>query len=115
MNIADTIRSAHERGAHRPFHKAHMIKQPIKPTNPDTLQICNDPLPAHRASKGNKYESTLKALKLGQAIKCKTEEVGRVAGAMRKWVEKHQIKANVRTIRDYGDGFGRVWMMAAKT
>ena len=27
-----------------------MIKQPIKPTDPATLTICNDPLPAGRAS-----------------------------------------------------------------
>lgn len=82
MNIADTIRNAHDRGAHRPFHKAAMIKKPHTPTDPDTLEICNDPLPSHRASAGNKYTPTLKALKMGQAIKCKPEEVGRVAGAM---------------------------------
>ena len=112
MNIADTIKNASDRGAHRPFHKAHMIKQPVKPTDPDTLEICNDPLPAHRASPGNKYAAILLVLKIGQAIKCKPEEVGRVSGAMRKHIDAHKIKATVRSSKNYGDGKGRVWMLA---
>lgn len=89
-----------------------MTKQPAKLTNPETLEICNDQLPAHRARPGNKYEAVLKALKPGQAIKCKPEEVGRVSGAMRKYIETHDLQAVVRTIKDYGDGHGRVWMLA---
>lgn len=91
-----------------------MIKEPVKPTDPSTLEICNDPLPSHRASCGNKYEATIKAMKMGQAIKCLPSEVGRVAGALRKFVENTKIAANVRTIKDYGDGKGRVWLMAAE-
>lgn len=114
MNIADTIRNARDQGAHRPFKNAKLVKDPVFRTNPDTLEICDDPLPSHRASAGNKYEPTLKKLKLGQAIKCLPAEVGRVAGAMRKYIENNKIQANVRTIKDYGDGFGRVWMLAAE-
>ena len=88
-----------------------MIKQPVKPTDPATLEICNDPLPTHRASAGNKYAEILKAIKPGQCIKCSPEEIGRVQGAMRKFVQTHNINATVKTIKNYGDGKGRVWML----
>ena len=112
MNIADTIRNARAQGAHRPFKDAKMIKDPVKPTDPKTLVICDDPLPTHRASCGNKYEPTIKAMKVGQAIKCLPSEVGRVAGAMRKFIKTNNMAATVKTIKDYGDGKGRVWMVA---
>jgi hypothetical protein len=85
-----------------------------KPVNPELLTICDDPLPAHRASLGNKYAPILRQLKPGQAIKCATADVGRVCGALRKWIDEHGPKgASVRSCRDYGDGLGRVWLMAA--
>lgn len=114
MNIADTIRTAHTQGAHRPFHKIAMTKKPAKLTDPATLEICNDPVPMCRASSGNKYEAKLKALKLGQAIKCAPGEIGRVSGAMRKFIEVKKLDAVVRSMKDYGDGKGRVWMLAKK-
>lgn len=91
-----------------------MVKQPNKPTDPDTLEICDDPLPSHRASVGNKYEATIKAMKIGQAIKCLPSEIGRVSGAVRKFITVNKVKAKVKTIKDYGDGKGRVWMLAAE-
>lgn len=91
-----------------------MVKEPVKPTDPSTLEICNDPIPTHRASCGNKYAELLKKLKPGQCIKCRPEEVGRVQGAMRKYIEANKIDATVRTIKNYGDGKGRVWMMATE-
>lgn len=114
MNISETIKTPRHFDANRPFGKVQMIKTPVKPTDPSTLTICNDPLPVHRASCGNKYTPILQALKLGQCIKCKPEEIGRVQGAMRKYVELHKINATVRTIKDYGDGMGRVWMLAVE-
>lgn len=112
--IKDTIKNPRNYDANRPFGAAPMIKQPVKPTDPNTLVICNDPIPTHRASPGNKYTETLKAMKMGQCIKCKPEEVGRVQGAMRKYVEVNKINATVRTMKDFGDGMGRVWMMAVE-
>ena len=114
MNIAETIKTPRHHDANRPFGKAPMTKQPVKPTDPSTLTICNDPIPSHRASPGNKYEAVLKTMKIGQCIKCLPEEVGRIQGAMRKYIELHKINATVRTIKNYGDGFGRVWMLAVE-
>jgi hypothetical protein len=112
VNIKDTIAAAHQRGAHRTFGAAPMVKHPVKLTDPSTLEICDDPLPAARASCGNKYEPIFKKLKLGQAIKCQPTEIGRLGGALRKYVEVHALNATVKTIKDYGDGRGRVWLMA---
>lgn len=91
-----------------------MTKQPMKLTDPSTLEICNDPLPAARASSGKKYEPTFKAMQPGQAIKCLPSEIGRIGGAMRKFVEVNKLNAQVKTIKDYGDGRGRVWMLSTE-
>lgn len=115
MNIADTIRNARQQGAHRPFKDAQMTRAETKRTDPATLVICDDPLPTHRASCGNKYESKIKAMKLGQAIKCEPSEVGRVSGAMRKFIAVNKIKATVASTKAYEtDGKGRVWMLAVE-
>lgn len=113
MNIADTIANAHQRGAHRPFKDAKMTHAQTKRTDPASLVICNDPLPSHRASPGNKYEPTIRAMQVGQAIKCWPNEVGRVSGAMRKYIEANGVKAKVASTKRYeADGLGRVWMVA---
>jgi len=57
--------------------------------DPSALVICDDPLPAGRASPGAKYVPVFSAMKPGQAIKCKPEEVARVGHAMRKWITKN--------------------------
>lgn len=88
-----------------------MIKQPPKPTDPATLTICNDPLPAGRASPEPKYAAKFRELKIGQALKCKPEEVGRIAGALKKWVSEQPGGGMVRSIKNYGDGMGRVWWL----
>ena len=88
-----------------------MIKEPVKPTDPATLEICDDPIPNHRASCGNKYESVFSKLKVGQAIKCQPLEVARMSNSLRKWASDNKIKGNVRSMKDYGDGRGRVWLV----
>lgn len=111
-SIAQTIQNAHQQGAHRPFHKATMTKQPAKLIDPDTLQICDDPLPGCRAKKGRKYADLFKGLQHGKAVKCKPQQVGQISGALRKWIEDGHTTGLVRSMRDYGDGMGRVWLIA---
>lgn len=112
MNLIDTIKNAHHQGAHRTFGAAHMVKQPMKRIDPSTLEVCDDPIPGHRASSGNKYETVLLSLKHGQCVKCAPSEVGGVAGALRKLIEHKKLTGAVRTMKNYGDGKGRVWLMA---
>ena len=76
------------------------------------MVICDDPLPTHRVIVGKKYDPLIRAMKMGQAIKCLPSEVGGVAGAMRKYIESKKLAAHVKTVKDYGDGKGRVWMRA---
>lgn len=90
-SIAATVSTPRHYDANRPFGAAHMTKQPVKLTDPSTLEICNDPLPAARASSGKKYEPTFKAMQPGQAIKCLPSEIGRIGGAMRKFVDTYML------------------------
>lgn len=114
MNISDTIKNARKQGANRPFGEAKMIKQPAKQIDPALLEICNDPIPSHRASPGNKYEAVLKTMKIGQCIKCPPEAVGSVAGAVRKWITVNKLPATVKSMTNFGDGSGRVWMLGVE-
>lgn len=91
-----------------------MVKAPMKRIDPSTLVVCDDPLPGHRASCGNKYEEVLMSLKHGQCVKCAPSAVGGVAGALRKLIEHKKVTGTVRTMKNYGDGLGRVWLMPAK-
>lgn len=78
------------------------------------LSICADPIPAGRAIIKGKYDHLFKEMKPGQAIKCDPDSVQRIRGAMVKFFNVRGIKGmNVKTMRDYGDGMGRVWMLAA--
>lgn len=80
-------------------------------TDPDSLQITDDPLPAGRASPGFKYQAVLSKLQRGQCIKCQPAEIGRVCSAMRKHLTIKGENFAVRTIKNYGDGMGRVWWL----
>ena len=111
MNLATTIKTARHHDANRPFGASPMIKQPAKPTDPATLQICNDPLPDGRASPEPKYDAVFSKLAVGQAIKCQPEEIGRIAGALKKWIKTQPGGGMVRSVKNYGDGMGRVWWL----
>ena len=80
----------------------------------EQLVICDDPLPAGRASPGAKYVPVFSAMKPGQAIKCKPEEVTRVGHAMRKWITKNKLPYIFRLqTRYHADGMGRCWLLPA--
>jgi hypothetical protein len=80
--------------------------------DPAALVICDDPLPAGRASPGAKYVPVFAAMKPGQAIKCKPEEVTRVGHAMRKWIAQNKLPFVMKLqARYHADGQGRVWLL----
>lgn len=109
MNISSTIKTARHFDANRPFGATPMTKQPSNPINPDTLEVCSDPLPAGRASPGFKYEKVFAGMTMGQCVKCKPDEVGRVSGSLKKWISMNSRVGMVRSMKNYGDGMGRVW------
>jgi hypothetical protein len=114
VNITATIKTKRNGDANRPFGEAHMGKKPTKFTDPNALVICSDPLPEGRASSGCKYQSLFEKMTMGQCVKCSTNEVGRVSGALKKWASMQVQGGSVRSMKNYGDGMGRVWWLPAK-
>lgn len=75
--------------------------------------ICNDPLPASRSIGPGKYDALFQQLGRGQAIKCPPDAVASTQHALRKWVKEQRVTGVlIKTCKDYGDGFGRVWLLA---
>ena len=85
----------------------------IRYVDATNLVICDDPLPLGRSIVEGKYDEKFKAMKIGQAVKCLPAAVGLTQNAMRKFIKVRGLKGVVvRTCKDYGDGLGRVWMLA---
>lgn len=85
----------------------------IRYVDATNLEICDDPLPSGRSIVEGKYDDKFRAMKIGQAVKCPPAAVGLIQGAMRKFVKVRGLEGVVvRTCKDYGDGLGRVWMLA---
>ena len=81
--------------------------------NPATLKISDDEIPSGRVSTANKYEPVFGKMKWGQCVICQPVDVGKVAGAMRKYLSRGK-GGKVRSVSRYPlDRLGRVWMMRA--
>ena len=103
--------------AKQPTKKAPM---PTKKTtgnriDPTELQIASDPMPTARLVT-NKYWAIFAALKVGQNIRCKPDDVQPIAQALRKYIDIHGITAKGKPVRVISqsaapDGIGRVWMV----
>lgn len=101
-------------GSRNPFSGAYMPTKPLRRhADPETLKICDDPIPGYRAKPKGKYEEVFSQLKVGQCIKCQPEETGKIAHALRTYIAAREISAAVKSINNYGDGMGRVWLVAA--
>lgn len=98
--------------AHQPTTTTPMKHAKVDHVDTSKIEICSDPLPESRALPGSKYEAVFKGLKMGQSLKCQPDDVGKVSAALRKWIELNHLQGNVRSMKDYGDGMGRVWMLA---
>lgn len=83
-----------------------------------SLEITNDPLPGKRAAIPHKYHAVFDRMATGQSLRVPEDFVGRVAVALRKYIELKNKKANVKSCLRFKDkngvedtGFGRVWML----
>ncbi len=104
------------RGPFPGFQKPKRKQGPSNPVDIATLSIVDDELPASRtAFEGYKYDSIFERLKPGQAVKCATEDVSRISGALRHYLERKNISGHmVRSVRAYeGSNTGRVWLLKA--
>lgn len=87
-------------------------KAKATPVDPKQISICDDRLPDFRARTEGKYDAIFAKMKMGQCIKCHTQDLGKVSSALRKYILKHKVKGTIRSMTNYGDGMGRVWLVA---
>lgn len=80
------------------------------------LSFSDDPIPAHRKIVGSKYDEFFSGVKVGgPAIKCPGgTAAAKLATSLRKYVERRGMQCDIKTMSDYGDGFGRVWLLEKK-
>lgn len=92
-------------------------KKAVAYITPDELSITDDALPARRALPKHKYHAVFAGMKMGQSVRCPTSSVGKVSGAMRKYVELKGLKAHVKSVIRFDDdtGYGRVWLLETPT
>lgn len=107
-NLPALVDAAAQKVQRRPGGKSAVAVE----SDMDAMTICDDPLPAGRASPGAKYAPLFSKLRPGQCIKCKPDDVARLGNALRKYLEQNKLPFIMRTVRQYHtDGQGRVWML----
>lgn len=77
------------------------------------VEITSDPLPTKRLVEGA-YDQLYRKLSVGQSIKCDSKRVNAMANGLRSWIDKNNKREvwGVKACTNYGDGFGRVWLVA---
>ncbi len=98
--------------AQSPFD--NMPKRKAKPCDPvdvSQLEISDDPLPAARAAPGHKYDALFDKLAFGQCVKTEVGRADKVAQALRTYLKRKDKQGRVKSMTDYGDGKGRVWLI----
>lgn len=81
------------------------------------LKLTNDPLPTVRVATGSKYEALFtQAMRAQQAIKTPAGRAAGISNAARTWLRRHgHTNYTTRSVSDYGDGHGRVWIVDLST
>jgi len=87
--------------------------------NVDEVEICDDPIPANRiTSVQSKYKRYFEIVRANdrKAIKCHPGAVGSIASGLRKYLERRGEKGKftIRSVSNYGDGRGRIWLQPVK-
>lgn len=79
----------------------------------ESLSLTDDKMTAKRAKAGSKYDALFRAaLDTGKAIKTPGGAAASVGNIARTWLARQGITGYVpRTVGNYGDGAGRVWLM----
>lgn len=98
---------------------APIKRKPVKvfeTINVKDLSLCSDPLPTGKMKPGSKYDAIFKdALATGKTIKTPPGAAAAVSNMLRTWLERNGHKTyTTRSVGNYGDGMGRVWLLNAK-
>ena len=103
-----------------PAAKPANAKSPTR-LSVDEVELCDDPIPANRiTSVQSKYMPYFEGLRAAnseeKAIKCHPGAVGSIASGLRKYLERRGEKGKfaIKSVSNYGDGKGRVWLLPAK-
>jgi hypothetical protein len=80
---------------------------PEHTVDPSLIEITNDPLPPKKIIQ-SKYADIFKRMRFGQRIKCPPEAVDAVRAALEKHLKTMDSKAIVKSVKNYGDGYGGV-------
>ena len=117
MNVATQIRGNFPGFATSQSKPKPEAKRPQNFIDVDKLEVCSDPLPSHRAvTEEHKYDAVFDRLQPrthNQCIKCDRKSVGRICGALRKYIERHKLKDHiVKSTTNYEQtNTGRVWLV----
>lgn len=84
-----------------------------RPVDFARLSMCDDPMPEHKKpdKRTSKYAPMLERMQAGKCVKCPRENVSFLVKNMSRLVNKHYPGYVLRSVMDYGDGMGRVWLM----
>lgn len=83
----------------------------------EKMSLCDDPIRHNRLPTGSKYDALFaEALKTGKAIKTPGGEATPLSNVARGWLKRHNHDGiTLRSVNNYGDGFGRVWFIKDET
>lgn len=85
--------------------------------DPLKMEVVSDPLPPGRGVTTHKYGDLFESIEPGQAVKCHSDDVGRVSTSMRKWAKVYRPGCLIRCVKAYpgdlSDKRGRVWLLPA--
>ena len=97
----------------KPATQPKAKKQPRKPIDLTLLSLCSDPIPEHRRveNKMSKYAPLLKRMHAGECIKCPSNQVTTIVKSIVRVARRHYPNHELRSMSNYGDGMGRVWML----
>lgn len=77
----------------------------------DSYAIVRDSPDKTRSGRAKKYAKTFATMEFGDAVKCRPDEVASIASALRRFIVDNKLVAHVKSVSDYGDKMGRVWML----
>lgn len=95
----------------------HLAKAPRKVKNqtntidPDFLKVEHSTKVEAKRMPVGKYDELFSQLKYGSCVVCESDEVDRIASALRKWLNRHGKHGVAKRNTRCRDGKARIWML----
>jgi hypothetical protein len=79
------------------------------------LSLVNDKIPQSKRQPGSKYHALFNdCIKTGKAIKTPAGAASTISNIARTWLRRQGLEATIRSVGNFGDGSGRVWITATE-